>query len=80
MPYSAQAGSSTQRKSGIDEADLDELGQVVVGAIGSAAMAIITALQQAQMRGESPDLSGITQQTIDDINRRTRMYSTSPII
>ena len=80
MPYSAQAGSSTQRKSGIDEADLDELGQVVVSAISSAALALVTAIQQSSARGEKIDLPDLTQRTIDDINRRTRMYSTSPII
>lgn len=81
MPYSVQAGSSSgQRKSGIDETDLDELGQVVVSAISSAAMALVTAIQQSGAKDEPIDLSSITQRTIDDINRRTRMYSESPII
>ena len=81
MPYSVTVSeASLDKLAGTIETSNDELGQVVVSAISSAAMAIITALQQAQMRGEAPDLSGITQQTIDDINRRTRMYSASPII
>ena len=81
MPYSVTVSDvSLSKLAGTIETSNDELGQVVVSAISSAAVAIITALQQAQMRGESPDLSGITQQTIDDINRRTRMYSASPII
>lgn len=81
MPYSVTVSeASLDKLAGTIETSNDELGQVVVSAISSAAMAIITALQQAQMRGESPDLSGITQQTIDDINRRTRMFSASPII
>ena len=81
MPYSVTVSdASVDKLAGTIEASNDELGQSVVSAISGAAIAIITALQQAQARGETADLTGITQQTIDDINRRTRMYSASPII
>ena len=81
LPYSVAAGvASEPRKAGIDENDLDELGQTLVSAMGSAVMAIVTAIQHSERSGSAMDLSGITQRTIDDINRRTRMYSASPIV
>ena len=81
LPYSVAAGvASEPRKAGIDENDLDELGRTLVSAMGSAVMAIVTAIQHSERSGSAMDLSGITQRTIDDINRRTRMYSASPIV
>ncbi len=81
MPYSVTVSDvSLDKLANTIEESNDELGQSVVSAIGSAAIAIITAVQQAQARGEAADLTGVTQRTIDDINRRTRMYSASPII
>ena len=81
LPYSVAAGVvSEPRKAGIDDNDLDELGQTLVSAMGSAVMAIVTAIQHSERSGSAMDLSGITQRTIDDINRRTRMYSASPIV
>ena len=81
LPYSVSAQiASLDGIADSIETSNDELGQTVVNAISSAAMAIITAIRQSgDTRGEGVDLSGITQRTIDDINRRTRMYSASPI-
>ena len=81
MPYSVAAFTATLDSiTDSIETSNDELGQVVVSAIGSAAMAIVTAIQHSEKTGSAMDFSGITQRTIDDINRRTRMYSASPIV
>ena len=81
MPYSVAAfNASLDKLADSIETSNDELGQVVVRAISSAAISIVTAIQHSERTGSAPDLSGITQRTIDDINRRTRMYSASPIV
>ena len=81
MPYSVATFTATLDSiTDSIETSNDELGQVVVSAIGSAAMAIVTAIQHSEKTGSAMDFSGITQRTIDDINRRTRMYSASPIV
>ena len=81
MPYSVAAfNASLDKLADSIETSNDELGPVVVRAISSAAISIVTAIQHSERTGSAPDLSGITQRTIDDINRRTRMYSASPIV
>ena len=80
MPYSVAAQSmALDRVTDSIEASNDELGQVIVSAISSAALAVVDAIRRGGGQTGMIDLDGLTQRTIDDINRRTIMYNARPI-
>jgi hypothetical protein len=79
VPYSvAKSQSDADDITGAIEASNDDLKDVLVQAIASAAQLVVSAVNSKNM-SVSVDADSITQHTIDEINRRTMMFQASPL-
>jgi hypothetical protein len=79
VPYAvAKSQSDADDITGAIEASNDDLKDVLVQAIASAAQLVVSALNNKNM-SVSVDADSITQHTIDEINRRTMIFQTSPL-
>jgi phage-related protein len=80
LPYSvAKSQSDADDITGAIEASNDDLKDVLVQAIASAAQLVASAVNNKNM-SVNVDADSITQQTIDEINRRTLMFQASPLM
>jgi hypothetical protein len=80
LPYAvaAQYARETERLQNTIEASNEDMTQAVIGAISSAALAIVGAVQK--YGGGDGGFGGLNaQNVIDEINRRTNMYNRSPL-
>lgn len=80
LPYAvaAQYARETERLQSTIEASNEDMTQAVIGAISSAALAIVGAVQK--YGGGDGSFGGLNaQNVIDEINRRTNMYNRSPL-
>ena len=78
MPYevSAQIAKSAADIQGTLDANNEDLIQTIISVIGQQTAAIVAALQ-GQRHGNVGGLNA--QQIINEINRRTQMFSASPL-
>jgi hypothetical protein len=80
LPYSvAKSQGDADDITGAIEASNDDLKDVLVQAIASAAQLVASAVNNKNM-SVNVDADSITQQTIDEINRRTLMFQASPLM
>ncbi|MDO4866152.1 MAG: hypothetical protein Q4C10_06305 [Clostridia bacterium] len=80
VPYevAAQAATSAADMQATLDANNEDLIQTIISVIGAQTTAIVAALQAMERRGASG--SPLTaQQVINEINRRTQMFSASPL-
>lgn len=80
LPYAvaAQYARETERLQSTIEASNEDMAQAVIGAISSAALAIVGAVQK--YGGGDGGFGGLNaQNVIDEINRRTNMFNRSPL-
>ena len=81
IPYEIAAkieSAAADIQQSIDEMN-EGLSQIIISAIASQTSALLAALQELGRMKSGVDTSGMVQQTIDEINRRTLMFSGSPL-
>lgn len=82
-PYSVEGGKGGPAHGGIMEeinASNAETTRTIVQAIGSATNSICAAVEQYSGAEVNVDADGIAKYTVDYINRKTRMFGTSPLL
>lgn len=82
-PYSVEGGKGGPAHGGIMEeinAANAETTRTIVQAIGSATNSICAAVEQYSGAEVNVDADGIAKYTVDYINRKTRMFGTSPLL
>ena len=82
IPYSVQAESSHNGNNITDviEASNDELASVVIQAVTNASTAIVRAIQTYSGTTVNLDSNTLASGVINEINRRTRMSGSSPLL
>ena len=82
MPYdiiAQQSRKADEIRQAIDALG-DDLGDTIVAAIAAQTTALISAMQQQNSGVSQMPEQDTVQKTIDEINRRTRMFKVSPLI
>lgn len=78
LPYSVARAANDPVAEAVISSN-EELGSLLVNAIASAVTTIVGAMGRSG-GGSVADSSYLVQQTIDEINRRTRVYGASPLM
>lgn len=81
-PYSVEGGKNSSSGGVLEkiQASNDETTRTIVQAIGSATNSICAAVEQYSGAEVNVDADGLAQHTVDYINRKTRMFGTSPLL
>lgn len=81
-PYSVEGGNGGSSGGVLEkiQATNDETTRTIVQAIGSATNSICAAVEQYSGAEVNVDADSLAQHTVDYINRRTRMFGTSPLL
>ena len=82
VPYRASAAASAESAEigSVIEASNDELASVIVQTVTTATTAIVEAIRESGGTAGIPDANTLATSVIKEINRRTRMIGTSPLI
>ena len=81
VPYSVSASTAGGNNvTGAIEASNEELGSVVIQAVTNATTAIVTAIEANSGTTINFDSNSLTTNVIKEINRRTRMLGSSPLL
>lgn len=81
-PYSVEGGNGGSSGGVLEkiQATNDETTRTIVQAIGSATNSICAAVEQYSGAEVNVDADSLAQHTVDYINRKTRMFGTSPLL
>lgn len=81
-PYSVEGGKNSSSGGVLEkiQASNDETTRTIVQAIGSATNSICAAVEQYSGAEINVDADSLAQHTVDYINRKTRMFGTSPLL
>ena len=82
-PYNVDGGKKSSSSEGIAEkinASSMETTRTIVQAIGSATNSICAAVEQYSGAEVNIDADSFAQYTVNYINRKTRMFGTSPLL